>query len=77
LVETAGTGPTRDIQFIANYTCRQNDKTFSDNFISYSGHDLTGTEHPVRVTKWVIADMDCAGEGRKRAVLVEVLLWLD
>jgi hypothetical protein len=80
LVNTAGTGPTRDIQFIANYTCRlSNNNIFSDNLISSSGRDLTGTEHPVRVTKWVIADMPCGTHEseRKRAVLVEVLLWLD
>jgi hypothetical protein len=81
LIRSQGTGPTREIQFIAKYTCRQSNTgdVFSDNLISSSGRDLTGTEHPVRVTKWVIADMPCGAHEleRKRAVLVEVLLWID
>jgi hypothetical protein len=79
LVNSQGIGgPNRDIQFIANYTCRYNNEIYSDNFIASSGRDLTGTEHPVRVTKWVIAEMGCEGYlPRNRAVLVEVLLWLD
>jgi hypothetical protein len=42
---------------------------------------LTGGEHAVRVTKWVIADVGVppgsSASVRKRAVLVEVLLWRD
>ena len=84
LVNSTGTGPKSDIQFVANYTCR--DDT-SDSIpplqpLSSSSRSLTGGEHPVRVTKWVIATTGCkdengAVETRNRAVLVEVLLWRD
>jgi hypothetical protein len=44
-------------------------------------HTLTGGEHPVRVTEWVIVNKpfpDAMGTTNKpRAVLVEVLLWRD
>jgi hypothetical protein len=43
------------------------------------GRRLTGGEHAVRATKWVIVDKTLPGYGPKteRAVLVEVLLWRD
>ncbi|MDO8872274.1 MAG: hypothetical protein Q7V05_06040 [Methanoregula sp.] len=81
LVNTGGTGPKRDIQFVANYTCRDADSNAisSIQLISSSGRSLTGTEHPVRVTKWVITNTGCGTieSERNRAALVEVLLWLD
>ena len=50
-----------------------------------SNRKLSGVEHPVRVTEWVIANRtffgDNTGDGvftyHPRAVLVEVLLWWD
>ena len=80
LVNSTGTGPKSDIQFVANYTCR--DDT-SDSIpplqpLSSSSRSLTGGEHTVRVTKWVIVNTRCGSETtRDRAVLVEVLLWRD
>jgi hypothetical protein len=47
----------------------------------YTNTNLTGGEHPVRVTEWVIVDKTFPGGGgtdvKPRAVLVEVLLWRD
>lgn len=85
IVNTSGTGPRQDIRFVANYTCRDdtNNVIFPLQPISSSDHRLTGSEHPVRVTKWVVATTDCKDEtgeavdARNRAVLVEVLLWRD
>jgi hypothetical protein len=46
-----------------------------------SNRNLTGVEHPVRVTEWVIVNKlfpgDPGGKNQNRAVLVEVLLWRD
>jgi hypothetical protein len=80
MVDTGVTG--RDIQFIASYTCRDTASVPPDAIssipLSSSGRQLTGTEHPVRVTKWVITDGNiCGTSSVPRAVLVEVLLWLD
>ena len=77
LVNNNATGPKEDIQFNATYSCRKNGNISYVN-INSSSHILTGTEHPVRVTKWVIVDPPYTicrtGE---QAVLVEVLLWRD
>ena len=81
LVNSSGTGPKQDIQFVANYTCRidNSDSTIPPlQPLSSSSRSLTGGEHPVRVTKWVIVNTPCGNETtRDRAVLVEVLLWRD
>jgi hypothetical protein len=74
-----GTGPVHDIQFVANYTCRNianNNATF---YPLASSRPLTKGEHTVKATRWVIVDKDCdgGGVGQPRAVLVEVLLWRD
>jgi len=76
------------IQYNATFTCRYcsgsvcniNDNTLVINQIS-SSRNLTGGEHPVRATKWVIVDPPdtapiCNRDG-EQAVLVEVLLWRD
>jgi hypothetical protein len=66
------------IKFNASYTCRNTaDDTLSS--ISLGGsHNLTGTEHPVRATKWVRVNTNaCGAFVQDRAVLVEVLLWRD
>jgi hypothetical protein len=47
----------------------------------YANRNLTGGEHPVRVTEWVIVNKQFPGASatsdKPRAVLVEVLLWRD
>lgn len=67
------------IQFTANYTCREPATNEMKSIpISYS-RTLTGGEHTVRVTKWVIATEPdhCGTSDKDRAVLMEVLLWRD
>jgi len=66
------------IQFTANYTCRNQDNSTSSYPISWS-RNLTGGEHTVRATKWVIVNKKVCGDTiqEDRAVLVEVLLWRD
>ena len=71
-----GSGPGHDIQFNASYSCRDS----SDNIRTVqmiNSRNLTGGEHAVRVTKWIIVNKGCAEPARVRAVLVEVLLWRD
>jgi hypothetical protein len=74
--------PNRFIQYTANYTCRNtaNNDTIESYPISNS-RNLTGGEHTVRATKWVIVNKDppfCGSIIKEpRAVLVEVLLWQD
>jgi hypothetical protein len=83
LVNSSGTGPKQDIQFVANYTCRDdiNNNISSLQPLSSSSRNLVGGEHPVRVTKWVIINKGntpiCNSQNKDRAVLVEVLLWRD
>jgi hypothetical protein len=75
-------GSSRDhIQFTANYTCRIGPGTeIASNPLSYS-RNLTGGEHAVRVTKWVVVNKNVCGNNffpvQDRAVLVEVLMWRD
>lgn len=72
-------GSTMDyIQFNASYTCRDmNNNVISTNPLSYS-RNLTGGEHTVRATKWVIVNKAvCGDNAQDRAVLVEVLMWRD
>jgi len=66
------------IQFNASYTCWGiNNNVVSTNPISYS-RNLTGGEHTVRATKWVIVNKAvCGDNAQDRAVLVEVLMWRD
>jgi len=66
------------IQFNATYTCRDAANDIFTYPISHS-RALTGGEHTVRATKWVIADTgaNCGGSPYNRSVLVEVLLWRD
>jgi hypothetical protein len=69
------------IQFNASYTCRNITDNVTETFpLSYS-RNMTGGEHAVRATKWVIVKKDLCGSTNvpplDRAVLVEVLLWRD
>jgi hypothetical protein len=64
-------------QFTANYTCRNQDGTFQSYSLSQS-RNLSGGEHTVRSTKWLIVNKPvCDSVTPNRAVLVEVLLWKD
>jgi hypothetical protein len=48
------------------------------NYPLTSNRNLTGGEHPVRVTEWVLANVKVGSNvEQNRAVLVEVLLWRD
>jgi len=69
------------IQFNASYTCRNITTNATETYpFSYS-RNMTGGEHPVRATKWVIINKGavsiCGTTNKDRAVLVEVLLWRD
>ena len=72
------TGQNSDhIQFSATYTCRNSDNSTASIPLSYS-RNLSGGEHAVRVTKWVIVDTAvCNLPAMNRTVLVEVLMWRD
>lgn len=79
-VNASGTGPKHDIQFNANYTCRYSDNR-TQSFSLASSRSLTGGEHSVKATRWVIVQNpksgDCGRSDDDQAVLVEVLLWRD
>lgn len=66
------------IQFSASYTCRNQDNSTASVPLS-SSRNLTGGEHTVRATKWVIVDKAVCDlpATKPRAVLVEVLMWRD
>jgi hypothetical protein len=78
-----GGSPDR-IQFLANVSyVRWADNTTDTTTLLNMSRPLTGGEHAVRVTQWVIVEkrfpLDCtvpACKG-KHAVLVEALLWRD
>ncbi len=76
----SGSGPIHDIQFNASYTCRNSDNSTMTVPIN-STRDLSGGEHTVKATKWVIINKNVCGTNLipppSRAVLVEVLLWRD
>jgi len=86
LVNVNGTDSKQDIQFAASYTCRNSSPSGKDAMetvpVSYS-RNITGGEHTVRATKWIIMDETkvspiCGSVSDPyRAVLVEVLLWRD
>lgn len=78
------TASTKDrIQFIANVTYVKDDAAKTVDMSTPLGmtRNLTGGEHAVRVSQWVLVESgDPPGtliNFRKRAVLVEVLLWRD
>jgi hypothetical protein len=79
-VDISAAGPTHDIKYTASYSCRN---LATNNVTSYPlsyNRNLTGGEHTVRATKWVIVNKPpFCGElsQQNRAVLVEVLLWRD
>jgi hypothetical protein len=76
----AGSGKDH-IQYTASYSCRNtSDNSIASYPLGYS-RNLTGGEHAVRATKWVIVNKGavafCGTTNTERAVLVEVLMWRD
>jgi hypothetical protein len=76
------TGPDH-INFQANYTYNNRaavppQDPIESNYLTAT-RKLTGGEHAVRATKWVIVNkrLPAAATAQDRAVLVEVLLWRD
>jgi len=74
------------IQFVANLSYAKGTALAPSNVVNTTtqlakSRSLTGGEHAVRVTRWVIADVgDPPGNMasvRTRAVLMEVFLWRD
>ena len=67
------------IQFMANVTYVRPDNSVNSTPLSVSSHLFSGREHAVHVSEWVIVDNKIPDSNvqRKRAELVEVLLWRD
>jgi hypothetical protein len=69
------------IQFNASYTCLNISSNKPETYPVSFSRNLTGGEHTVRATKWVIVNKNICGNTNAppldRAVLVEVLLWRD
>jgi hypothetical protein len=74
------TGQNSDhIQYTASYSYRNTtDNSVNSAFIN-SSRNLSGGEHAVRATKWVVVNKQLPNDitVRDRAVLVEVLMWRD
>jgi hypothetical protein len=67
------------IQYSASYSYRNTtDNSVNSAFINAS-RKLSGGEHAVRATKWVVVNKQLPGNStaQDRAVLVEVLMWRD
>ena len=75
----SGAGPIHNIQYSAEYTCRNISTNDATSYPLSRSRNLTGGEHTVRATKWVIVNKQICntGSSQNRAVLVEVLLWRD
>jgi len=76
------TGTIADnLHYEATITYRNLSDTSPNATWSYplvANRNLTGVEHPVRVTEWVLLNKPVPGSvNYPRAVLVEVLLWRD
>jgi len=81
LINNRTTSGQDHIQYTANYSYRNiTDDSVNSAFINAS-RNLSGGEHAVRVTKWVVVNKDLTDNGivdpQDRAVLVEVLMWRD
>ena len=74
------TNSTADyIQYTASYSYRDIDaQSVNTTFINAS-RNLSGGEHAVRATKWVLVNKKLPGNSivQNRTVLVEVLMWRD
>jgi hypothetical protein len=78
-VNATGYGPKHDIHFSASYTYESPADTTIMSAPINSSRLLTGGEHAVRATRWVIVNkkLPATAALQNRAVLVEVLLWRD
>ena len=67
------------IYFTANVSYYDITKGSVDSHLLNNTRNLSGGEHPVRATKWVIVNKELPGDSvaGNRTVLVEVLLWRD
>jgi hypothetical protein len=66
------------IQFSANISYYNIAGGTTESLPLASSRAITGGEHAVRVTKWVIVDKQMPGSvTTPRAILVEVLMWRD
>jgi hypothetical protein len=80
LVNNRTGSQTDNIHYIASVTYYNRTSQKTGSIPLASNRNLTGVEHPVRVTEWVIANVSFPGDPynyHPRAVLVEVLLWRD
>jgi hypothetical protein len=66
-----------NLQFSASVTYRNINDGQIESYPLAASRNLTGGEHAVKVTEWVIADKKFTGSNvqKNRAALVEVLLW--
>jgi len=79
LINNRGNSDPDHIQYIANYSYRNiADNSVNSAFINAS-RNLSGGEHAVRATKWVVVNKQLPGDSvvQNRTVLVEVLMWRD
>jgi len=70
------------IYFTANVSYYDITKGSVDSYLLNNTRTLSGGEHSVRSTKWLIVNKELPGDGAaagplNRTVLVEVLLWRD
>lgn len=78
-INASGYGPNHDIHFSASYSYESPFDTTIMSAPINSSRLLTGGEHAVRATRWVIVNKQLPSTAtlQNRAVLVEVLLWRD
>lgn len=72
---------TDTLQYTASVSCRDANNNVTQIPFAYS-RNLTGGEHAVRTTQWVLVQQACplsksGPTGNPRAMLVEVLLWRE
>lgn len=71
---------TDNLHYIASVTYYDISNRTTGSLLLAANRNLSGVEHPVRVTEWMIIDKPVPGDvmlTEPRAVLVEVLLWRD
>jgi hypothetical protein len=79
LINNRATSGPDHIQYTASYSYRnKGDNSVNRAFINAS-RNLSGGEHAVRATKWVVVNKQLPGNSvaQNRTVLVEVLMWRD
>jgi hypothetical protein len=71
---------TDNLHYTANVTYYDITNKTTGSLLLSANRNLSGVEHPVRVTEWVITYRPVPGDPsltEPRAILVEVLLWRD